>query len=75
MFGSVFGYCINTTFVDAVRLSSFGICFYGNHEYMYIDAKPGALFGHVLVTLKSSGVSSERLDALGINLNWRRLNA
>ena len=27
VFGSVFGYCIDTTFVDTVRLSSFGICF------------------------------------------------
>ena len=43
--------------------------FYGSHEYMYIDATPGALFGHVLMTLKSSGVSCERLNALGINLN------
>ena len=36
---------------------------------MYIDAKPGALFGHVLMTLKSSGVSSECLNALGMHLN------
>ena len=36
---------------------------------MYIDAKPGALFGHVLMTLKSSGVNSECLNALGMNLN------
>ena len=36
---------------------------------MYIDAKPGALFGQVVMTLKSSGVSCERLNALGINLN------
>ena len=25
VFGCVFGYCIDTTFVDAVRLTSFGI--------------------------------------------------
>ena len=65
MFGIVFGYSIRGYGETVI----FWDLFYGGHEYMYIDAKPGALFGHVLMTLKSSGVSCERLNALGINLN------
>ena len=55
MFRIVFGYCIDITFVDAVRLFCWDL-FYGNMN-ICVDAKPGALFGHVLMTLKSSGLS------------------
>ena len=34
VFRIVFGYCIDITFVDAVRLVSVGICFMVNHEYL-----------------------------------------